>query len=180
MPTIQQSRLEETLSVILRNVCVNTPKPLIELNDFQLEVRVNGSKDHGRCIGKKGYTHWAISSVMWWVGSAQIARPVTVKLLDPIPSNTPEVPFKPKTSWSGVSLHLIQELVEEVTFATFKTKIPWVIEKQEPGVATIRVRLPKYLQTPMSEPNYAEALTAIIRSAGLSHCLNFSTVVTWE
>lgn len=168
---------------ILKGIAINTPHPQVRYQPdlYEVEAMVPGPSDHGRVVGKRGAVIWSINSILWWIGSAQVAHPIQLNLVPPSDNKERvKMPYKPITSWQSVILTPITEMLDTVLTATFKTKQAWTVEKlKEPGHARINIRLEGYLQTAMLEPNYEEAIKVLIHAAGASRGYNLEVNVTW-
>lgn len=180
MPTPQQNT-EDILRLMLQSICQRTKEPEVNLMPDRLICKVHPD-DQGRCVGKKGLNFWAMSTIMWWVSTAQLVTPLTLRLLEPEVTSRkrPQPPFRPPTKWDQIDLTQLARLVDEILLAVFKEKRPLVIERgPQVGHVRILVRLPKYLQTPMASPEFSEALTVYLRTVGMVKGLEITTDVSW-
>lgn len=182
MPTPQENTTA-ILSLMLKNVCQTTKEPdVVYRESAQQFIAKVMPEDQGRCVGKKGINFWAMSTIIWWVGSAQMACPASIRLLEPqeLPPQRPKPPFRPPMRWDQIDTESLGRLLDAILTSTFKAKQPWVIERQNTvGSLEVSIRLPKYLQTPMNEPDYAEALSVYLHTVGMVRGLNIQTSVSW-
>jgi predicted RNA-binding protein YlqC (UPF0109 family) len=179
MPTPSET-LKETLMAIARAICQNTKEPTIDFDTTTMRMKLQVAKDdQGRCVGKNGTMIWALSAMMWWAGSAQLMQPVTVDLLEPDTrrgSSKPSMPYR-EVSPTQAHKQSIGTLLDTITKAVFKTTVPYVILAGP--TLKIEIQLPKYLQTSMQEPNFAEALDLVLVAACRAKGITAQTEITW-
>lgn len=161
-----------TTEVLLREIvtvlCRNTKEPTVyhSYDDGAIIIHVS-TCDHGRVVGKKGIVIWALSTIAWYADMAAARHTVPVKLVEPIESNKPLIfPFKPLADWDSA---LISKMTNDILVACLKDKGSWVLEKIGDGEAIMHIKLDAYLHTACSDPDFEEAISVIIRAAGMAN-----------
>ena len=179
MPTVE-SHSEILLRAIVGAICKRSKDHTIRYSEAgSTWVIMNlDERDQGRLIGKGGATFYALETVMWYAGLVQ-GKPEPVKLISlPKSERTPpKSPFKPNPKWDRKA---IGKLVDTITFACLKSKVPWVMAEGDENTAIISIRLEKYLQTPMSDPDFKLALETLIHSAAMSDGANVTANILWK
>lgn len=125
-------------------------------------------KDQGRFIGKHGATIWGIQTLFWFAGLAQFGYTYTVKLLGPEkpPKRRVSPPIKFNPKWPR---KLIHELAGEILWACLPQHADYTIKEEDETKAMIELRLPKYLEMQLSDPNFSEAFAVVMKTAGMSN-----------
>lgn len=166
------------LQSILRAICRKTPDPKIVMDperDLWL-VEVEG-RDKGRAIGKNGKTAWALTALAWYAGYAHAQIPCRVQIAGVAPKTPGSAPFKINPDWDR---KIIGSMLDTILEVCLKRKIPWVIKDTGPGEACVTVEMDRYLQLPMSDPDWSEALSIAIHSGGMSDGADLKTHVEWR
>ena len=171
--------LEHLLRSVVSMVGRKTDKPEIELTQEppEFKLRVNPI-DQGRFIGKNGIVIYSIQSIFWWAGAAQTGRPYGVKLLPNDGVARAAMPFRPNKNWDRKKL---RDFIELVLTVCFKNQFPpWALTDAGDVEAILSIQLEKYLKTSMNEPNFEEAISTLIHSAGMSEGVKIKVGVTWK
>jgi len=180
MPTVE-SHSEILLRTIVGAICKRSKDHTIRYSEAgSTWVIMNlDERDQGRLIGKGGATFYALETVMWYAGLAHAKRPEPVKLISQPRSAAvpPKSPFKPNPKWNRKA---IGKLVDTITTACLKKTVPWIIEDGVMSDAIIIVELEKYLQTPMSDPDFELSLKTLIHSAGMSDGASVAANILWK
>lgn len=131
-------------------------------------------QDQGRFIGKHGGTIWGIQTLFWFAGLAQFGYSYSVKLLGPEkpPGRQISTPIKFTADWPR---KLINELAGETLWACLPQHADYTLKEDDATRATINLRLPKYLEMQLSEPNFAEAFATVLKAAGMSNGVSIRT-----
>lgn len=172
-------KLESLLRAIIACVGRKTAEPVITWDDTAhcFHVQVN-PQDQGRFIGKKGVVIWALKTVFWYAGMAQVTRSVDIDLLEPKdPNDRRPTPFKPNLNWNTSK---IETMLNAILSVCLNEPPRYTIEKPEPAEAMITILLNKYLQTPCSDPDLAEALKVLVHAAGMADGCSIKTEVFWQ
>lgn len=178
----EPTQIEGMLKAIVSAICRKTRTPKIQWASIELmyALQVDG-EDHGRMVGKKGLVYWAISTLLWYAGLAQITHVVSFKLHEPETSqkDRKNLPFELNPNWDKEP---IRKLLEAICVVCLKgsDNASWVIEDGEDGEATVRFRIQEYLKQPMTEPNFEKALGIVIKQAGLAGGAAIETEVSWN
>lgn len=170
---------ETMLRAIISALCKFTPNPSIGFSQERQAfiVQVDG-RDQGRIIGRKGINFWAINALMWYAGTVTYRYPVRVEVLEPRQrSQTPEMPFKPDPNWSTARIHKLVHIIVTACFGT--THHGWEVTKDPNDLSdgTVTIHGEQYL--PHAEPDIAEALSVILRAAGMLLGAKLTVKVQW-
>jgi hypothetical protein len=180
MPTVE-SHSEILLRTIVGAICKRSKDHTIRYSEAgSTWVIMNlDERDQGRLIGKGGATFYALETCMWYAGLAHAKRPEPVKLISQPRSDRtpPKSPFKPNPKWNRKA---IGKLVDTITTACLKKTVPWVMEEQGESDAVISIQLEKYLQTPISDPDFKLALETLVHSAAMSDGANVTANISWK
>jgi predicted RNA-binding protein YlqC (UPF0109 family) len=180
MPTIE-SHSEILLRAIVEAICKRSKDPTIRWNEAGSIWLIQGldDRDQGRLIGKGGMTFYALETCMWYAGLAHAKHPEPVKLISQPRSAVapPKSPFKPNPKWNRKA---IGKLVDTITTACLKMTVPWSMEESGENEAVISIQLEKYLQTPMSDPDFALSLETLIHASGMSDGASITVSIIWK
>ncbi len=180
MPTVE-SHSEILIRAIVGAICKRSKDPTIRWSDAGSIWLIQGldDRDQGRLIGKGGATFYALETALWYAGLAHAKRPEPVKLITTQKSASapPKGPFKPNPKWDRKAPG---RLVDTITKACLKKTVPWSLEEQGEADALMSICLEKYLQTPMSEPDFETALKTLIHSSAMSDGANVTASVLWK
>jgi predicted RNA-binding protein YlqC (UPF0109 family) len=172
---ILAERLTNFLHIIARAIARSKKSCSIEHipNQATLTLSVD-PKDQGRFIGKHGATIWGIQTLFWFAGLAQFGYTYTVKLLGPEkpPERRVSAPIKFNPKWPRKT---INELAAETLWACLPQHSDYAIIEEDATRATIQLRLPKYLEIQLSEPNFQEAFGVVLKTAGMSQGVSIKT-----
>lgn len=174
------NQLESTLRSIVACLGRKTPEPLLQWNETEASFTIQVSaRDQGRFIGKGGIVIWALKSVFWYAGLAQIKRTVDINLLEPKDPSADQraAPFKPDPKWDRTK---VSDMINQVLNCCFKDSLMgWDISEPEPAKPKVTIHLQKYLQMPCSDPDFAEAIKTLIHAAGMANGCTIKTEVSW-
>jgi predicted RNA-binding protein YlqC (UPF0109 family) len=177
---ILAQRLANFLHVIANAIARSKTPCRIEHfpNQATLTLSVD-QKDQGRFIGKHGSTIWGIQTLFWFAGLAQFGYTYSVKLLGPEkpPGRRVSPPIKFNPKWPRKKIH---ELAGEILWACLPQHADYTIEEEDETRATIKLRLPKYLEMQMSDPNFSEAFATVMKTAGMSNGVAIKTETTYN
>lgn len=168
-------RLGNFLRTIVLAIARSTQNPQIEHypNEALFTLTVD-QNDQGRFIGKNGVTIWSIQTLFWFAGLAQFGYVYSVKLLGPEkpPQRRISAPIKFTPKWPRQKIH---GLAGEILWACLPQHADYQITEDDSTKATLKLRLPKYLEMQLSDPNFAEAFAIVMRAAGLSNGVSIKT-----
>jgi predicted RNA-binding protein YlqC (UPF0109 family) len=171
-----KSKAEQTLRTILEHLCKFTPDPSIRFADRTFVVQVDG-RDQGRVIGRKGLNFWALNTAMWYAGLCAHGYPIRVQVLEPKErSRSPEMPFKPDPNWKQDKLDPLIKTLMTGCFGGYHHG--FTVEHYE-NVCDGKVVIKGETYMPHTEPNIAEALSIIIRAAGMGIGALLTVEVLW-
>lgn len=168
------TRLQALLSTIVKSIARNTTNPGIEHfpNEAIFILSVD-PRDQGRIVGKKGCTIWAIQSIMWFAGMAQLGWSYKVKLLDPeAPIKGHARPFRFDPKWDRTK---IQGLAAAIVETCLPKHAEYRFEETDETSALIRLNIQKYLKPALSDPSFEEAFESVMRAAGMSNGATIKT-----
>ena len=173
-------KLETLLRSIVSCIGRKTTDPVLTWDESAscFHIQVN-AQDQGRFIGKKGVVIWALKTIFWYAGLAQITRTVDIDLLEP---KNPDgerraTPFKPNLQWDDKQ---VRNMIKEILETCFKETPRYTLENSKPAEAEVEIKLNPYLKTPCSDPDIAEAIKVIIHAAGMADGCAIKTEVAWE
>lgn len=172
-------KLEKLLRSIISRLGPKTERPVVNWDEENatFSIQVN-ARDQGRFIGKNGTAIWAIKSIFWYAGLAQIKRTVDINLREPEEGDRRATPFRPNPTWNKVALG---EMIEEILSGCFNAVTStWVIKDQGEASAVVVIQLEGYLQRPCSDPDLAEALRTLIFAAGMADGCSIKTEIVWK
>lgn len=174
-------KLEALLRAIIACIGRKTTEPVIQWNEdaaaFSIQVSAH---DQGRFVGKKGIVIWALKSIFWYAGLAQITRTVDINLLEPENPDKDRraVPFRPNAKWDKAR---ITAMIENILSACFNGSITgWSMTEPDHAEAEVSIHLNKYLHTPCSDPDFAEAINVLVHAAGMADGCSITTKVSWQ
>lgn len=172
-------KLEELLRKIIACLGPKTENPVVLWNeeDATFSIQVN-ARDQGRFIGKNGTAIWAIKSIFWYAGIAQIKRTVDIDLREPEEGDRRAAPFRPNPQWNKARIGDMIESILSSCFNGVSTQL--AIQSVGPTSAVATVQLDKYLQTPCSDPDLAQALRTLIFAAGMADGCSIKTEIVWQ
>ena len=173
-------KLEALLRSIIACVGRKTTDPLIQWNEetATFTIQVN-ARDQGRFIGKAGIVIWALKSIFWYAGLAQIMKTVDINLLEPKDPSSDQraAPFKPNASWNRSKF---TTMLERLLQTCFNEQAPdWHLETSEPAKALVTIEINKYLRTPCSDPDLEEAIRTLVHAAGMADGCAIKTEASW-
>lgn len=159
----------------------NTREPKIQWHeDFSFTIQVDGH-DQGRMVGKQGIILWAINTVFWYAGMAQLTHTVKIELLNPenpMPGLGPS-PYRLNPNWNR---KLVTNMVESILSTAFKGTClaRYELHESAPAKANLIVIMEKYLQTPCSNPDIGEAIEKLVYAGGMVDGGSIKTQIRWE
>lgn len=176
------AKLEALLRSIIACLGRNTETPTVtwDETDHAFSIQVDG-KDQGRFAGKEGIIYWAINTIFWYAGMAQILHTVKVNLLDPVVrhNGVGPMPYRPNPNWNRA---LVTAMVEEILAACFNGNVhtSYDLKELEPAKALMNISLEKYLQTVCSNPDIGEAIERLVYAGGKVDGGSIKTQIRWE
>lgn len=165
--------------LVVGTICTNTKTPFVQYVEAArlMKIQVDG-KDHGRIVGKKGFTVSALDTLLHYAGRAESSSPISINLKDPETRyKGPPALFKPRTNWDKA---MISDMIHAILMACFKAPGDFLLKGNQPAQAHLDIALEKYLQTPLSDPPFDEAVSTIVHAAGMARGVSITTSFTWK
>src|SRR6266446_1135059 len=148
---VKYANLESLLRAILGSICRHTPSPRIlhAGNRALFEIQIDG-RDQGRCIGKAGGHIWAIQTLFWYAGLAQLGWSYSVILLEPeVEYRGGPEPFRFRKDWDRQK---IKNLTDAIILACVPGHACCIIQEEGETSASAQLKMQKYLQLNMAHP----------------------------
>lgn len=166
-------RLHRLLQIVTLTIGRNTTAPQIVHfpNDARFSLIVH-PKDQGRFVGKAGATIWAIQTLLYFAGLAQLGYSYTVKLIDP---DFPQKDNNPLRFNPGWPRQRIRELVDAILSTCIPCHANYTLVEPTETTATVNLTIQKYLRINLNDPCFADAVAAVLKSAGMSNGVNIRT-----
>lgn len=177
--TEQEKKVDRMIRQIVEAICLGDNEIKIAFTGDEFHIQVSGEK-HGRLVGKKGITIWAISALVAYAGRQSMSTEVAVRLMEPRQrAEKPQlIPFKPRGDWDAGR---IERMVTSILRATLKEPPTWVLSfVSGQSDATASITLSRDLKQSMEEPSFEEALDRVIHAAGMTAGAIIRTVVKWK
>lgn len=175
---VPQLALRSLLETIVGSITRNTPEPQIEHIPYEAHFTLKVDPlDQGRMVGKLGGTIWAIKTIFWFAGYTQMGFPYDVKLFDypAPPRKAPPVKFTKK--WPREK---IENLISEINDVCLRSAFgSFILEETGTTTLTVKLKLEKYLELSLSNPNFIEAVSTVLRVAGYSNGVQIKTEATF-
>lgn len=176
MISLSTERLRHLLETIISCITRHT-NPEIDLGEHKFILRVD-PRDQGRVVGKQGQAIWAIQTIFWYAGYTQAMHPWGIKLLEPeAPCKGLSSPFKFTAKWDREKIQKMLATIQEVCLPLHSS---FRLEETDDTSATVFFQIDAYLQTPMLEPNFAEAVRIIVRAAGMVQGVSLKTEIIFK
>jgi len=173
--TAHQLQLRSLLEIIVSGIARKTPNPEIEHYPNQALFTLSvDPHDQGRFIGKLGATIWAIQTLFWYAGLTLCGYSYSVKLMepeDPVLNRKP-VPLKFNPKWDRKK---IENLIANVLESTLRSYASYSLSETSETSMTINLKIEKYLALNVSDPNFVDAFSTVMRVAGMSNGVNIKT-----
>lgn len=174
------AKLDALLRAIIACLGRNTIDPKIHWNEEEhaFTIQVDGH-DQGRFIGKMGIILWAINTVFWYAGLAQIQHTVKINLLNPLnpKPGIGQMPYRPNPSWNR---QIVKAMAEAILGTCFNSDPRMELRDTEQARAAMLIKLEKYLQTPCSSPDIGEAIEKLVYAGGMVDGGSIKTEIRWE
>lgn len=172
-------KLEQLLRAIIACLGPKTDKPVVEWDETNasFSIQVN-ARDQGRFIGKGGATIWAIKSIFWYAGLAQIRKTVDIQLREPEEGDRRATPFRANPNWNRKAVSDTVNLILETCFN--RPVVVWELREQGEAAASIEIVLPANLQGTYQDPSLAEAIKTLMFSTGMADGCSIKTEVVWK
>jgi predicted RNA-binding protein YlqC (UPF0109 family) len=170
---VPYAKLHRLLQVVALAIGRNTAAP--EIVHFPNEARftlVVHPKDQGRFVGKAGSTIWAIQTLLYFAGLAQIGYSYTVKLIEPDFQQKDDKPLRFNPNWPR---QRIRELVDAILSTCIPCHAKYTLSEPTETIALINLTITKYLRINLNDPNFADAIATVLKTAGMSNGVNIKT-----
>jgi predicted RNA-binding protein YlqC (UPF0109 family) len=170
---VPYAKLHRLLQVVTLAIGRNTTTP--EIVHFPNEARftlVVHPKDQGRFVGKAGATIWAIQTLFYFAGLAQLGFSYTVKLIDPDFPQKDDKPLRFDPNWSR---QRIRELVDAILTTCLPCHASYTLIEPTTTTALVNLTIQKYLRICMNDPCFADAIATVLKTAGMSNGVNIKT-----
>lgn len=175
----EQLKLRSLLETIVSAIGRRTVAPEIEhVPDkalFNLKV---DPYDQGLFVGKLGETIWAIKTIFWYAGLTLFGWSYSIELYDhPKDENRKLIPFKYTRNWPRKKIENLVSTILETCLRSFQSHS--LTEVNEVNL-TVNLKLMQYLKINLSNPDFVEAFSTIMRVAGMSNGVHIKTEATWQ
>jgi predicted RNA-binding protein YlqC (UPF0109 family) len=170
--------LECFLRTIIAAIAKHTPEPkIVHLDkEYTFQIQVDG-RDQGRIVGKGGAHIWAIQTLFWYAGFAQVRQGYSIRLLEPVtPYRGGPSPFRFTATWDR---KIIQGLIDAILETCIPSHGSCELKEETKTSAVCTLKIEKYLQTPTDNPSLAEAISVVLKAAGMSQGVSIQTVAAY-
>lgn len=174
---MSNANLKPMVESIISAICTHTKTPRIDYHaDATMEITGIHPDDEGRLIGKKGVVFWAITAIHFYACRAQGLPQVRLLPLETSPNRNSGgfVAFRPRDPWDKKP---VTDMIDAITANCLGKHGAWMMD--ETGGVTAKIQIKAILRPALQDPNFEEALDALVHSAGKAAGASIRTEVTW-